>query len=120
MSMRGLRFFETERSRVLRRASSSAEDRLWAKLRARRLAGFKFIRQDNIGPYFVDFVCRDKRLVVEVDGATHSAVEEVRRDARRESFLRERGFRMVRVTNDEVFHNLDGVCETILAALAEE
>ncbi|MBB4196927.1 very-short-patch-repair endonuclease [Rhodoblastus sphagnicola] len=84
----------------------------------RRLAGFKFVRQENIGPYFADFLCREHRLIVEIDGATHSTDDEIASDRRREAFLREKGFRLLRVTNDDVFNNLDGVCETILAVLA--
>ena len=115
--MRGLRFFETERSRELRRASTSAENKLWAKLRARRLGGLKFVRQENIGPWFADFLCRERRFIVEVDGATHSTPAEIISDERREAFFRMEGYRVLRVTNDDVFHNLDGVCETIIVAL---
>ncbi len=118
--MRGLRYFEVERSRDLRRDAPSAEAKHWARLRARRLAGLKFARQENIGTYFVYFVCREKRLIVEVDGATHSTPEELARDARRDAFLRAERYRILRVTNDDVFNNLEGVCETILAALEEE
>jgi len=115
--MRGLRLHETNRSRDLRKNQTSAEQQLWRKLRGRNLAGYKFVRQEPIGPYFADFVCREHRLIVEVDGATHSTNEELAHDARRDCFLREAGFRTLRVTNDEVFNNLDGACETILAAL---
>ena len=116
--MRGLRLHETFRGRALRRAQTPAEARLWSKLRGRRLAGFKFVRQESIGPYFADFICRERRLIVEVDGATHSTDEELARDARRTRFLEEEGYRVLRVTNDEVFNNLEGVCETILFALS--
>ena len=92
---------------------------MWDKLRGRRLAGFKFVRQESIGPFYADFVCREEKLIVEVDGATHSTPEEVACDARRESFLRNFGYRILRVTNDDVFNNLDGVCETILAVLPQ-
>lgn len=115
--MRGLRLHETARSRELRAAQTPAEERLWGALGARRLAGYKFVRQLPIGPYFADFACRDEALVVEVDGATHSTDAEIARDAHRDRFLREAGFRVLRVANDEVFHNLDGVKETILTAL---
>jgi very-short-patch-repair endonuclease len=77
------------------------------------------IRQESIGPFYADFVCREEKLIVEVDGATHSTPEEIARDARRESFLRDFGHRILRVTNDDVINNLDGVCETILAALPQ-
>lgn len=115
--MRGSRLHETFFSRELRKARTSAEQRLWAKLRNRRLGGYKFVRQEPIGPYFVDFVCRKQALIVEVDGATHSTDDEIAYDIRRESFLHETGFRIVRVTNEDIFANLDGVCETILAAV---
>jgi very-short-patch-repair endonuclease len=118
--MRGLRRFETERSRALRRTSTSAENKLWAKLRGRRLGNLKFVRQENIGPCFADFLCRERRLMVEVDGATDSTPAEVVSDARREAFFRAEGFRIMRVSNDEVINNLDGVCETILVFLASK
>jgi len=86
-------------------------------LRARGLNGFKFVGQEPIGPYFVDFVCREATLVVEADGATHSTDDEIRGDERRASFLRAQGYRITRVGNDDVYRNLDGVLETILAAI---
>ena len=101
----------------MRRDQSEAERILWRRLRHRGLAGFKFVRQAPIGPFFGDFACREAKLVVEVDGATHSTDEELRRDRRREEFLRAQGYRVARVANDEVYRNLDGVLETILAAL---
>ena len=115
--MRGLRLHETRRSRELRHHQSEAESRLWRRLRGRLLGGFKFVRQEPIGPYFADFVCREERLVVEIDGATHSTEEERRRDAKREEFLCKLGYRITRFRNDEVYHNIEGVLETILAAL---
>ena len=62
----------------LARSQTHAEASLWRALRGRGLDGLKFVRQEPIGPYFADFVCRDKRLVVEIDGATHSTDEELR------------------------------------------
>jgi very-short-patch-repair endonuclease len=115
--MRGLRLFETTRSRVLRRDPTDAERKLSAKLRGRGLAGHKFVRQQPIGPYFADFLCREALLIVEVDGATHSTAAELVSDSRREEFLREKGYQVLRVTNEDVFTNLDGVCETVLAKI---
>ncbi len=114
--MRGLRLHETNRARALRRAQTEAEGMLWRRLRARGLNGLKFVRQEPIGPYFADFLCRVEKLIVEVDGATHSTEEEMRRDERRAAFLRAQGYRIARFANDEVYRNLDGVLETILAA----
>jgi very-short-patch-repair endonuclease len=117
--MRGLRIHETNRARQLRRTQTEAERRLWRRLRARGLSGLKFVRQEPIGPYFADFLCREIGLVVEVDGATHTTEDELRHDERRENFLRARGYRVVRVVNDDVYRNLNGVVETILAAITQ-
>ncbi len=80
----------------MRRSQTHAETVLWRALRGRSLDGLKLVRQEPIGPYFADFVCRDKKLVVEIDGATHSTEEELRNDARRTEFLRGNGYRVVR------------------------
>ena len=81
--------------------------------------GYKFVRQESIGPYFADFVCREKKLLVEVDGATHGTDDEIARDARRTAFLVGDGYRVIRVQNIDVFENLEGVLETILCALEQ-
>jgi very-short-patch-repair endonuclease len=108
---------ETRRARELRRAETAAEARIWQRLRGRNLKGYKFVRQLPIGPYFADFACREEKLIVEIDGATHGTDEEIRRDERRSAFLEEFGYRIIRFINYEVCENLDGVMETILAAL---
>lgn len=81
------------------------------------MGGFKFVRQEPIGPYVVDFVCREKRLVVEVDGGQHA---ESRRDAVRDRWLVEHRFRVLRFWNNEVLGNIEGVWETIFAAASAE
>lgn len=106
-------------ARRLRRYSTSAESRLWAELRNRQLDGFKFVRQSPIGGYVADFVCRERMLIIEVDGATHSTDEEMERDARRSSFLESLGYRIVRVQNDDVYNAMEGVLRTIQIALGE-
>ena len=105
------------RARALRRQHGSAEVRLWSRLRDRRLAGLKFVRQEPVGPFVTDFVCREARLVVEVDGATHSSDEEVAYDRRRDAYLRSVGYRLVRINNGDVYHRLDEVLATIMAAV---
>ena len=85
--MRGLRLHEARRARHLRKDQTEAERRLWRRLRNRLLGGFKFVRQEPIGPYFADFVCREENLIVEVDGATHSTDGERRHDGKREQFF---------------------------------
>jgi very-short-patch-repair endonuclease len=115
--MRGRRGSETRRARVLLRNQTPAEALLWGALRGRKLSGFKFVRQEPVGPYFADFACREERVIVEVDGATHSSDTELQQDLCRSLFLIAHGYRIVRVTNDDVYRNLDGVLETILAKL---
>jgi very-short-patch-repair endonuclease len=101
----------------LRRAPSEAEKRLWGFLRDRRLNDFKFVRQAPLGPYFADFLCRERRLIVEVDGVTHGEDHQISHDARGTPYLESQGYRVLRVWNIEVFTNLDGVLTTILMAL---
>ncbi len=96
---------------------TQAEGRLWRRLHNRQLNGFKFVRQEPIGRYFADFACRECKLVIEIDGATHSTDAEINYDRRREASLIEYGFRVLRFNNNEVYQNLGGVLETILAAL---
>ena len=105
-----------ERARELRKNRTAAERRLWWKLRELRQAGFRFRQQVPIDRYIVDFACVSKRFIVEVDGGTHSTDEEVARDARRERYLRDQGFRILRVWNSEVRENIDGVMDTIVDA----
>lgn len=115
--MRGRQIFTTQRARELRASQTSAEALLWRRLRNRALLGFKFVRQAPIGPYFIDFLCREEALVIEIDGATHSTEAELAYDARRETFLRGAGFRILRVSNDDVFHNMTGALDAILATI---
>lgn len=115
--MRGLRLLETRRARSLRRDATSAERILWQHLKGRALSGFKFVRQMPIGPYIADFVCREMKLVVEIDGATHSSDEEIAADNRRTQSLEELGFRVIRFTNAAVFESAEGVMQLILLEL---
>ena len=79
--------------------------------------GFKFSRQVPIGPYIVDFACREQRLIVEVDGATHSTEEELAHDNRRTEFLKSEGNGVIRFQNDEVLNGMDEVLTLILQTL---
>jgi very-short-patch-repair endonuclease len=85
-------------------------------LRSRQLDGRKFVRQEPIGPYTVDFVCREGRLVIEVDGGQHAGSIS---DATRDKWLADYNYRALRFWNNEVLGNLTGVLETIASALAE-
>jgi len=111
--MRGANVTKTRLAGRLRRDSTQAEQKLWRYLRSRSLAGFKFVRQKPIGPYFVNFVCREKRLVIEVDGGQHA---ENKSDAARDQWLTERRYRVLRFWNNEVLENIEGVWDTIFTA----
>ncbi|WP_238273239.1 endonuclease domain-containing protein [Methylobacterium cerastii] len=104
-------------ARGLRRTQTRAGAKLWSVLRRRQLNGWKFRRQCPIDRYVADFVCIEANLIVEVDGATHSTMQECERDAVRTRTLESCGFAILRDTNAEIAENLDGVRETILAAV---
>jgi very-short-patch-repair endonuclease len=105
------------RARTLRASQTGAEARLWQALRNRRLARWKFRRQHPIDRYIVDFVSIDGKLIVEVDGVTHSNTSEVKRDRARSDVLEACGFLIVRISNTDVYENLDGVLEVIESVL---
>jgi very-short-patch-repair endonuclease len=106
--------FLTSRSRRLRRDSTEAERRLWSVLRNGQMNGLKFRRQVEIDGYIVDFLCPERRVIIEVDGGQHTP----ERDARRTAFLESQGFRLIRFWNDDVLENLDGVWAMIEEALS--
>ncbi|WNK01276.1 endonuclease domain-containing protein [Thalassospiraceae bacterium LMO-JJ14] len=103
------------RARRLRRDMTPPERKVWAVLRARGLKGFKFRRQVPIGPYIVDFLCAEKCLVIEIDGKSHD--HQLVYDARRDSYLRNMGYRVLRLRNDQVLHELEGAMHLVLQAL---
>ena len=102
------------RAKELRRNMTPAERILWASLRANRLHGHHFRRQQIIAPYIVDFYCHRADLVVEVDGGIHLDQREV--DRRRDEALQARGLRVLRFSNHEVTHNLPAVLDQICRA----
>lgn len=98
----------------MRREPTDAERKLWGQLRAKRLNGWKFRRQQPIGNYIVDFVCLEARLIVEADGSQHT---ESSTDRRRDHVLSKEGFRILRLWNNDILTNPEGVATAILAAL---
>jgi very-short-patch-repair endonuclease len=104
-------------ARKLRAGQTNAEARLWKVLRNRQLARWKFRRQHPIDRYIVDFVTIDGKVIIEVDGATHSTKTELARDAERTRILESLGFQIIRVTNVDVYENLEGVQEAIALTL---
>lgn len=101
--------------RELRQNSSDAEKRLWYFLRARRLGGYKFRRQHLIHPFVVDFVCVEKKLIIELDGGQHAVQQHY--DARRTAFLELRGYKVLRYWNNVVLNETREMLENILVTL---
>ncbi|TBR15063.1 endonuclease domain-containing protein [Rugosibacter aromaticivorans] len=105
---------QREFAKHLRHRMTESETRLWRHLRAHRLNGEKFRRQQPMGSYVVDFVHFGARLIVEADGGQHN---DAPRDESRDTWLRAQGFKVLRFWNNEIMNNLEGVLETIMAAV---
>lgn len=105
----------TPLAKNLRRNMTDAERKLWSRLRAGQ-AGVKFRRQQPIGPYIVDFVCLDRRLIVELDGGQHA--DAVEKDTARTQWLESQGFTVLRFWNNDIMSNIEGVWERIMQALS--
>ena len=117
--MRGPQPWRTNRARVLRDQQVATELIMWRALRNRRLGGFKFVRQLPIGLYFADFACRDAKVVVELDGHTHSTDAELHHDLARTAAMQAMDYVVMRVNNHDVRQNLPGVLQTLLALVQE-
>jgi very-short-patch-repair endonuclease len=105
----------TQSARKLRQHMSGAETRLWYLLRRKQLDGFRFRRQQPIGHYITDFACLKERLVIELDGASHTETQGY--DEVRIAWLEAKGFRVLRFWNNDVLSNQEAVIEQILEAL---
>ena len=103
------------RARQLRGNSTNAERLLWSKLRDRRLMGLKFRRQRPMGPYILDFLCVERKLVIELDGGQHQ--QRIEYDGRRTRWLRSRAYTVLRFWNNEVLEDIDAVIDSILLVL---
>jgi len=106
------------RARKLRRDVTEAEKRLWRRLRELPAHRSHFRRQATIGPYFADFACHSLRLVIELDGGQHGLAQHAARDARRDEYMKGRGYRVLRFWNNDVMQNIDGVMKTISDAVS--
>ena len=100
------------RARELRRSPTHIERLLWNRLRFWQIDGFKFRRQQPLGNYIADFVCFERRLIVEIDGGQHAAKKEY--DAKRDSWLHDQGFIVLRFWNSDIVENMEGVLQSIL------
>ncbi len=107
------------RKRKLRSEMTSAENKLWLRLRGKQLNGLKFRRQHGIGSYIVDFYCPEKRLVIEVDGDVHAYEEQIIKDKEREDYLKALGLQIVRYTNWDILTNMEGVVEDLFRRVSK-
>ena len=105
----------TAKARKLRKSSTQAEALLWRRIRDRQLAGYKFRRQVPMHPYVLDFICYERRLVIEIDGGQHQ--QETTYDSRRTEWLKSQGFRVLRFWNNEVLGQVESAAQVILQAL---
>lgn len=106
----------TETARKLRKNPTEAERVLWQHLRQKSIEGHRFRRQHPMGPYVLDFVCLEEKMVIEVDGGQHAA--DVVSDANRTFWLKKNGFKVIRFWNHEVLKNLEAVIRVIRLSLS--
>jgi very-short-patch-repair endonuclease len=105
------------RAKSLRSNATKSEQALWELLRRRQQWGLRFRRQHPIGPFVVDFVCLERRLIVEVDGAVHEHPSRVVKDIARDAWLSDQRFKIVRIHADIVMHDPERAIALIAAAL---
>jgi very-short-patch-repair endonuclease len=106
-------FDQTQRARELRNNPTEHERKLWRILSRLRP---KFTRQLAVGPYYADFACREANLIVELDGSQHA---ESKSDKRRDNFLRQKGWTVLRIWNNELDQNAEGVYQAVVNRAAE-
>ena len=110
---------QIENSRQLRKNMTPQERRLWSIIRNRQFFGYRFRRQFPIGQYIVDFICREKKIIIEIDGGYHSQEEQKIKDYLRTEDLEKMGFEVMRFSNDEIFRNLPEVLDKIFNKIAK-
>ena len=108
----------TKKSLTFSKKTSFWNDSIWKKLwfylRGHRLNGLKFKRQAPVGNYIVDFVCKSKNLIIELDGSGHLDMEQILHDEIRDKYLTKLGYKIIRIYNNEIENNIGGVLEYIL------
>jgi very-short-patch-repair endonuclease len=113
-AVRGGNLNKIKRARQLRKIENEAEELMWQELRGRRLNGYKFVRQLPIGPFFADFACREKNLVVEINGSQHAGSA---RDRFRDETMNRNGWSVLRLWHADVLKDRQGTLEVIVATL---
>lgn len=104
----------TQKARLLRKNQTKQEAKLWAILRNKQLKGLSFKRQFPIGNYIADFICRTKKIIIEIDGGQHNTKNNIEYDIKRTEFLNSLGYKVLRFWNNEIDDNIEWVLEEIL------
>ena len=105
------------RARNLRNNMTEQEKKLWYYLRKRFINNYRFRRQYPIGNYVVDFICREKNLIIELDGGQHNEEQAIIYDKERAEYLESRGFRVIRFWNNDIDTNIEAVLGEIVKYL---
>lgn len=106
-------------ARELRQNMTPQEYKLWVLLRNRKFNGVKFVREYPIGPYIVDFACRKKRIVLELDGGQYNEISNKDSDDKRTEYLISKGYKVLRFWNNEIDNNIEGVYLKLSALICE-
>lgn len=117
------RFYSKEtlsKAQELRQNMTNVENILWYYLRSKQLNGLKFRRQVPIGKYIADFICFQHKLIIELDGGGHADETQILYDQQRDVFLQGAGYRVLRVWNNEIYENIEGVLGVILITCSED
>ena len=101
-------------ARTLRKKQTPQEQKLWNIIRNRNFYGLKFKRQFPIGKYIVDFVCLDKKTIIEIDGGQHNSPDNIIKDNERSQYLLTHGYRVIRFWNNDIDNNIEGVYEQLI------
>ena len=96
-------------ARNLRKNATIQERRLWNLLKNRQFYNLKFKRQQPIGDYIVDFICKEAKIIIEIDGGQHNEPENIDYDTARTKYLNNLGYKVVRFWNNEIYENIEGV-----------
>lgn len=109
----------TEKARILRKNMTKQERILWTFLRKKNINNLKFRRQYPIGNYIVDFICNEKKLIIEIDGGQHNENKNITYDQERTKYLESKGYKVIRFWNNDIDNNIEEVYLDILKHMDE-
>lgn len=107
------------KARKLRKNQTPHEQKMWNLLRGKQFQGIKFVRQYPIDKYIVDFACRSRKLIIEIDGGQHNENKNIAYDNERTKFLESLGYKIIRFWNNDIDQNIEGVYQKLLEFVKE-